>query len=154
LPGPLLSRARHCASRRLAYLRSCVDREIDSIVIWAPTRAKGVCPPHVSNGAPCALCAYISCFGPPLSLKPRLSLSLIYLDIQSPNLAPSPNLISSPLYIMKAWASYLDDHELYPPSPTSSSVLPQDPSPSSTQSTAFSSAWTTVVSCMKLVFIH
>ena len=55
---------------------------------------------------------------------------------------------------MKAWASYLDEHDLYYSSPTVSSVLPQDPSPSSAQSTMFSNAWTTVVNCMKLVFIH
>lgn len=54
---------------------------------------------------------------------------------------------------MKAWASYLDDHELYSPSNTSS-ILPHDAPSSPAQSTMFSNAWTTVVGCMKLVFIH
>ncbi|KAF9649448.1 hypothetical protein BDM02DRAFT_3113638 [Thelephora ganbajun] len=78
----------------------------------------------------------------------------------SPSEHPELSLISILLtstfllgFTMKAWASYLDDHELYSSS-TVSSVMPQDPSPLSAQSTTLSNAWTTVVSCMKLVFLH
>lgn len=88
----------------------------------------------------------------PSLLANHSSLST-WLSRSHPHLHPARLSTFHLELIMKAWASYLDDHELYPSS-TPSSILPCDPPPSSAQSTIFANGWTTVVSCMKLVFIY